>query len=95
MSIRNSIAFVVATLITAGGMAGIVSYTNAGADAVQANTRATAATVTVLPEITVRPVSATFRKPETSATDDGASQASSTASARMPYYSFAADRTGT
>ncbi|MGH8190028.1 MAG: hypothetical protein ACREP2_01095 [Rhodanobacteraceae bacterium] len=94
MNVRKPVIFIAAMLITAAGMAGIATYSNAAADAARQQTPVSAAvgaaTVRTLPTINVYPTSEQLRQLH----DEKAGPAASRADSRMPFYSFANDTVG-
>ena len=96
MNARKTIALVAAMLITAAGMAGIATYSNAAADAAR-QTAPVAASMgrslgPTLPAINVYPTREQLRELHTSNKEGSA--ATSAAAYRMPLYSFANDAVG-
>ncbi len=96
MNARKPIAIVVAMLITAAGMAGIATYSNAAADAALQNAPVAAsvraAVIPTLPTIHVYPTREQLRALHRGDKADSADTA--TAADRMPFYSFANDAVG-
>ncbi|HJP97320.1 MAG TPA: hypothetical protein VJ862_02045 [Rhodanobacteraceae bacterium] len=95
MNARKPIAFFAAMLITAAGMAGIATYSNAAADAARQNApmsaSAEATIIPTLPAINVYPTREQLRQLRG---DKAGSPATSAADYRMPFYSFASDAVG-
>jgi hypothetical protein len=94
MNARKPIALVAAMLITAAGMGGIATYSNAAADAARQNVPVAASTgtaVLTLPAINVYPTREQLRE---LGKDKAGSAATSAADDRMPFYSFANDAVG-
>ncbi|HET7931644.1 MAG TPA: hypothetical protein VFL63_09710 [Rhodanobacteraceae bacterium] len=92
MNTQKVIAFAAAMAITAANLWGIAAYTNAVVRNSQAATRATTEVIKTLPAIEVTP-SAEQRR-ELRKEGGKADQAATTSgTAMMPYYSFAADTT--
>ena len=90
MNARKPIALVAAMLITAAGMGGIATYSNAAADAARQDAPVAASTGTAtltLPAINVYPTREQLR--ELHKGDKTDSAATSPADYRMPFYSFA------
>jgi hypothetical protein len=96
MNARKPIALVAAMLITAAGMAGIATYSNAAADAARRDAPMAASTgaavIPTLPAINVYPTREQLR--ELHKGDKAGSAAVSAADHRMPFYSFANDAVG-
>lgn len=96
MNARKPIALVAAMLITAAGLAGIATYSNAAADAARQNVPVAASTGTAviftLPAINVYPTREQLR--ELHKGDKQGSAATSANDSRMPFYSFANDAVG-
>ncbi|MDE2271535.1 MAG: hypothetical protein KGJ94_06070 [Xanthomonadaceae bacterium] len=89
MNAQKPIAVIVAMLITAAGMAGIVNYTNAAASSLErGGINATTQVIRTLPAVDVHPSREQMRQLR----DEQAG--SVPANLRMPFYSFASDSTG-
>ncbi|HET9818304.1 MAG TPA: hypothetical protein VFP92_03965 [Rhodanobacteraceae bacterium] len=95
MNARKPIALVIAMLITAAGMTGIATYSNAAADAARRSMPVAASVGTgaiqILPTIYVYPSREQLRELHR---DDAGAGSSTAADARMPFYSFANDAVG-
>ena len=90
MNARKPVALIAAMLITATGMAGIATYSNAAADAARQNAPVAASMGTAiftLPAINVYPTREQLR--ELHKGDKADSAATSPTDSRMPFYSFA------
>ena len=95
MNAHKPVAIVAAMLITAAGMAGIATYSNAAADAARQNPPVAASVGTAiptLPAINVYPTREQLR--ELGKDHKTGSTATSAADDRMPFYSFANDAVG-
>jgi hypothetical protein len=95
MNTRKPIALVAAMLITAAGMAGIATYSNAAADAARLDAPVAASVgtvITTLPAINVYPSREQLRELGKDRKAD--STPTSAADDRMPFYSFANDAVG-
>ena len=95
MNARKPIALFAAMLITAAGMAGIATYSNAAADAARQNVPVAASTGTAiltLPAINVYPTREQLR--ELGKDHKAGSTTTSAAGDSMPFYSFANDAVG-
>ena len=95
MNARKPIALVAAMLITAAGMAGIATYSNAAADAARHSAPVAASVGTAiltLPAINVYPSREQLR--ELGKDHKAGSTATSAVDDRMPFYSFANDAVG-
>lgn len=95
MNARKPIALIAAMLITAAGMAGIATYSNAAADAARQNVPVAASmgtAILTLPAINVYPTREQLR--ELGKDRKAGSTAASAADYRMPFYSFASDAVG-
>jgi hypothetical protein len=88
MNVQKSVAVVAAMLITAAGIAGIASYSNAAASGAQRGINATSQMIRTLPVINVHPSKEQMRELR------GDQAGAAPANLRMPYYSFASDSTG-
>lgn len=94
MNVVKPIAILAATLITAAGMAGIVSYTDLAAHSSRAAVKSSApVSITTLPAIEVRPTREQLRQLH-DGTGAGGAPSSAHLEATMPFYSFASDAAG-
>ncbi|MGH8112471.1 MAG: hypothetical protein ACREPL_11185 [Rhodanobacteraceae bacterium] len=95
MNAIKPIAIVAATLITAAGMAGIVSYSNVAAHSSRAAIESSAPTsITTLPTIEVRPTREQLRELRDGTGATSSSRSRAYLEVTMPFYSYASDAAG-
>jgi hypothetical protein len=92
MNTQKVIAFAAAMAITAANLWGIAAYTDAVARNSQVHNRATTEVIKTLPTIEVTPSAEQRRELRDQRSKDGSASTTSD-TATMPYYSFAADTT--